>query len=305
MNPSLIKISAVICTYNRSQYIEKALESLLAQSLSKEYFEILVIDNNSSDATAEVVKRYDSSDSHFNYVFEAKLGLSYARNTGLKMAKGEYIAYLDDDAIANKDWLSQILTSFEKNPSYGAIGGRINPIWEVPKPNWLNDTLLPALTIINWSPTPYLIKNRDTYIAGANIAFRKDLLLTLGGFNTALGRIGNTLLSGEETILLEEIRKKGYEILYSPSIEVAHVVPKGRLHKEWFEKRVYWEGVSEYRIKKMSGHPQLLKTVYVAFKLLVKAILYYPIASNDSERFDKKLSARYQLGYLASFFHLV
>ena len=202
-------ISAIICTHNRAEYLGKAIQSLIDQSLDKKDYEILVIDNASTDKTKEICSKFNE----IIYVYEPKLGLSHARNTGLKKAKGRYIAYLDDDAIASKDWLKNIIKTFENNKKIVALGGKIEPIWESTRPKWLSDGMLGMLAVVDWGNKSKFLKD-DEWIAGANIAFNKQFLEDSGGFDINLGRKGKNLLSMEETLLFDKIKDKGYKIYY-------------------------------------------------------------------------------------------
>ena len=129
-----VRISAIVCTYNRSTYLRKALGSLVDQSLSKDQYEVIVIDNGSQDDTRQVIDEF-SWMPNLKYVYEPNLGLSQARNTGWRNAHGGYVAYLDDDAIACPRWLEKILEVFENvKPRPGCVGGKIEPRWELGHP---------------------------------------------------------------------------------------------------------------------------------------------------------------------------
>jgi len=110
------RISAIIITHNRVEYLIKAIQSLLHQSLPKDQYEIIVVDNCSTDHTRETVEKL-SANNKVRYVFEPELGSSKSRNTGLQHARGTYVAFLDDDVITCPDWLEKILHVFEPTPS--------------------------------------------------------------------------------------------------------------------------------------------------------------------------------------------
>ena len=240
-----IQISVAICTLNRADYLRKALQSLAEQTLSTELYEILVVDNNSTDQTKEVATEEFSYLSNLRYLFEPILGLSQARNTAWQQAKGKYVAYLDDDAIASPQWLEKILEVFDtRHPRPGCVGGKVEPIWEKPRPDWLSDKLLPYLTVIDWADAPLLLKG-SKYAAGANMAFPKQVIEEIGGFETRLGRKGKNLLSNEEMYVREQLDALSYETYYHPQASVKHHVAASRLKKQWFIDRSYWQGVSQ------------------------------------------------------------
>ena len=130
MNP---KITAVICTFNRVDILARAMESVSEQSMPESDYEVFVVDNASTDNTNEVASKFCEERWNFRYLFEPVAGLSRARNCGIAEARGRYIAFLDDDAVAEKDWLEKILAAFEVGgPMVGCVGGRTLPDWEMP-----------------------------------------------------------------------------------------------------------------------------------------------------------------------------
>ena len=239
------RISAVICTHNRSDLLALALESLCHQSLPMEDYEVLVIDNASTDDTEAVARSFCDRRVHFTYVSEPLLGLSKARNRSLREARGHYVAYLDDDAVAEPEWLEAILAAFrEAEPEPSCVGGKTLPNWQAPRPRWLHDVHMEALSIIDWSDEAFFVEP-PRFLVGANIAFDRALALELGGFNEDLGRFGKALRSGEETDLINRIRATGRLIYYTPKAVVSHLVSRTRLTKAWHFERAKWQGISD------------------------------------------------------------
>lgn len=239
-----IQISAVICTFNRDSYLRKAIQSLVDQTLDADAYEILIVDNRSTDNTKKVVTEEFSHLSNLRYLYEPIQGLSQARNTGWQNASGEYIAYLDDDAIAFPQWLEKIVEVFETvRPQPGGVGGKVEGIWEIPRPSWLSDQLLAHLTVVDWSDRPITL-NEQQFLAGANMAFSKHILEKIQGFRVELGRKGNRLLSNEDLLLRNQLDEMGYSCFYHPEISVQHHIPKSRLNQRYFINRLYWQGVS-------------------------------------------------------------
>jgi len=261
-----IEISAVICTYNRANLINKALDSLLDQTLKKNLYEIIVINNNSNDATKKVLERYFSDNELIRYFSEPKQGLSFARNKGWHKAKGQYIAYLDDDAIASVGWLKGIIRAFENSqPKPAAVGGKVIPIWGGTVPDWINEKFfLNQLTVHDLGISHFLEGNE--WLVGTNMSFDRDILEYLGGFNTELGRKGKNLLSNEETELRERCYAIGKLFFYSNEIPVQHSISAEQLKRKWFIRRRFWQGVSECYSKEKSP---TLKQVLVMLKHLL------------------------------------
>jgi glycosyltransferase involved in cell wall biosynthesis len=240
-----VTISAVICTHNRLPYLRKALDSLVRQTLDPTRYEILVIDNASTDGTAEAVRDELPRTGNVRYAHEPRLGLSIARNTGHRLARGAYIAYLDDDAVADPRWLEAVVAAFDaEGERIGILGGPVIPIWERPRPDWLPDELLGFLTILD-APRPAGFIGPDQLLVGANLVVARQALEAAGGFPVDLGRRGSQLQSNEELALRTRLEDLGYGVYYDPAVKVQHHVAPERLEKGWFYRRLYWQGRSE------------------------------------------------------------
>ncbi|MEP5938286.1 MAG: glycosyltransferase [Erythrobacter sp.] len=270
-----LAFSIVICTHNRAQYLAKALAGVARQDFPTDQFEVLVIDNASTDETKLVVDGFQGRDHNLHYVYEAKLGLSIARNTGWRKAAGQYIAYLDDDAIPSETWLTHAANAIEqRNHDIGMLGGRVEPIWEQPRPEWLDDQLLSLLSMVDLGPTTQYVDD-DFGIVGANMIIPRHLLEQFGGFSSEVGRIGNLLLSGEETLLKRRLAKAGYRGYYSPDVSVQHHAPADRLTKKWFLERMYWQGRSSAALMRLEDTiPWSRRAPKSALELLKAAILF-------------------------------
>ena len=193
-----VQISALVCTRNRSAYLRKAIQSLVHQTLPFEQYEIVVVDNASDDNTPAVIAEF-ADVPNLVYIYEPVLGLSRARNAALKHARGEYVAFLDDDAVACSNWLEKYLEVFATfKPTPGSVGGKCDPIWEAPQPDWLGDKMLSSLSVYDWSNEP-IVLNKSQWVAGCNVAYPARVLREIGGFREDLGRVGKRLLAGEET----------------------------------------------------------------------------------------------------------
>lgn len=240
------QISAVICTLNRSNYLQKAISSLADQDLKRDAYEIVVVDNGSTDNTRSIVEHF-SPIGNIRYLYEPALGLSHARNRGWKEAAAPYVAYLDDDAIATPKWLGKILNVFETVKSkLGCVGGKVNPIWEGARPDWLGDEIVCSLTVVDWSDSPHVLNNLNSeWLAGANIAFPRELLNRLNGFSPYLDRVGSRMLSSGDVFLEKQIQRSGHTCFYHPEVEVSHHIPVSRLTQAWFIRRYYYQGISD------------------------------------------------------------
>lgn len=239
-----IRISAVICTYNRAAYLQKAIQSLVDQTLPQNYYEIIVVDNASTDNTKATVEGFDHFE-NLRYIHEPIMGLSQARNTGWQNAQGEYIAYLDDDAIACPEWLERIVDAFDTvKPQPASVGGKVTPVWEAERPAWFPKEMETAFAIVHWGDNPKFLTEEHEHHVGCNVAYQRDILRACGGFNTNLGRKGTNLISNDESLILLYLRQHCLGIYYHPSIHVEHLVPAERLAKRFLYRRMFWQGVS-------------------------------------------------------------
>ena len=237
-------ITAVICTRNNAHFLDKCIKSLLRQSLDREKYEILVVDNGSTDETANILRRYNQ-EPILRSVYEPVIGLSRARNTGWREASGLYVGYIDDDAIAEEGWLESALWCFENlSPMPDWVGGTIELEWETEPSIWMNEELCGPLGRVTWGNEPFIM-NPDQHLGGGNSFFRKTYLEDLGGFNERLGRKANLLLSNEEVHLRRRIASVGGTVYYHPGVCIRHFVPAERVEPKWFYRRYFWEGISD------------------------------------------------------------
>jgi glycosyltransferase involved in cell wall biosynthesis len=240
----MMKVTVAICTHNRAKDTGEAIESVLMQSFVKKELEIIVVDNRSTDHTAQVVNGLcERHGPRVRYIFENRLGLSVARNRAIQEAKGEFILFLDDDALASSHWVQHIVDVFERDEAIGCVGGKIDPIWETEEPDWIPEEHRAVFTILDYSsgviemPSPAI-----PY--GANVAFRTSVFRDIKPFREDLGRVGKNLLSSEESELIARLRER-YKVYYTSYASVKHKIAKERTTKKWFLKRIFWQGVSD------------------------------------------------------------
>ena len=244
------KISAVVCTHNRGRQLRGTLESLIDQSLAKEEYEIVVVDNGSTDQTKDVVEELARKSAvPMRYVYEENIGLSHARNRGIRESAGEIVAFIDDDALADPDWASALLSAYEQMPDAMCIGGKVIPRWPSAQPRWWPNALLSYLGIVDFGLTVRRLYY-PRYPFGVNISFPKRVFTQVGLFSEHYGRNGRFLLSHEETEFCHRIERQGGRIFYTPGAVVTHVIQPERLSRRWLLRRGYWQGVSAARFER-------------------------------------------------------
>jgi glycosyltransferase involved in cell wall biosynthesis len=238
--PEQLIVSVVICTYNRAEVLKKCLQSLAEQNVDVCSFEVLVVDNKSTDNTAEVTSMYVGAHSQFRLILEPNQGLSHARNRGWKEAVGSYVAYIDDDAKAYPDWISNIINFIRLNPDVGVFGGPFDAYYLVPPPDWFP----PEYGSLNLGNLEREISLGREWIIGLNMVIKKDLFYRYGGFDVNLGMIGGKTAYGEEINFFLSMADKGQKIYYVPSIKVSHLVAEYKMSLKWLLQSSYSVGRS-------------------------------------------------------------
>jgi glucosyl-dolichyl phosphate glucuronosyltransferase len=233
----MIKASIIVCTFNRCDSLAQVLESLLRMAVPAEMaWEILIVDNNSRDATKSVAESFVAHHpKRIRYVFEGKQGKSFALNTAIQEARGEILAFTDDDVTCDPHWLAELVAAMEKFSSCG-VGGKIIPVWSVPKPSWFEDTgphrISPAIVNFDFGDQPAQL---NVAPFGANVAFRRTVFQKYGGFRTDLGLTAETRIGAEDTEFCRRLMKAGEVLYYVPEAIIYHPVEKSRTVKSYFE----------------------------------------------------------------------
>ena len=238
------QISAIVCTYSNASLLRRTLDSLIKQTLPPQEYEIIVVDNNSTDNTPEIVREFQERCSHrIHYVLETTQGLSAARNTGLQQSSGPIISFIDDDAEADPGWLAAVVKAFRQHPDAWGVGGNTFAIWDAKRPAWLTDDFLGNLSIQDRGPEERKL-TRSEHILGTNCSFRREVFAQIGDFPTDLGRIGKSLLAGEEAELCRRIHLQGKSMYHIPDVVVFHHVTPERMTRSYFRRRCYLSGLS-------------------------------------------------------------
>ena len=239
-----MKFSVLIPTYNRSDELRKTLQSLSKLSCSEEW-EVIVVDNNSTDNTAEVIAETSKMfPVEMRYLFEGEQGKPAALNAGMAIARGNVIAFTDDDHRFEPDWLNQAALGFQR---FGCdyVGGKILPLFEGPQPRWLTTSSARHRSVIgmaDYGPEAHEFAEKPAM--GGNLVVRKEAFARVGLWDNRLGRRGRTLLGQEQREWCLRARAAGLRGVYIPEMVVYHIVPAERLQKKYFRRWFYWHGIS-------------------------------------------------------------
>jgi glucosyl-dolichyl phosphate glucuronosyltransferase len=238
MRETPVDISVVLSTYNRAAMLPAALEALLTQRTTVAY-EVILVDNNSTDGTREVAARYVTGHpGRVRYVFERQQGLSYGRNTGIAAARGAVIAFTDDDVEVAPDWVERLARAFESHPDVAYVGGRVLPQWTVQPPRWLTTAHWSPLAVQDYGDEPVRVGAAwPVCLVGANLAFRRSVFDRVGLFTPSFGRIKDGIGSTEDHEMQLRLWQVGLEGLYVPDVRMMADVTPDRMtkayHRRW------------------------------------------------------------------------
>jgi len=259
-------LSIIICSYNRASYISDALTSLYVQSSGLDNFEVIIVDNNSTDNTKEVYAqwRQTNTNGQFTFISETKQGASFARNTGAAIAKGEWVCFMDDDAVATPNYVENILKHIHHQPEVVGFGGRIIPKYIPSEPKWMSYYVSSLVGNFDYSPTACAFEN-GKYPLESNMILKKSVYIQIGGFNVNLpGVVGTLRIGGEGKELFYKIIALGHTIYYDPSICVHHVVEVKKLTSEYL-----------YRVASGIGRGEKKRTLNISIGAYLMKILEY------------------------------
>lgn len=251
-------ISIIIPTYNRQNQLEKTIDSIFRLKTSFEKFEIIVVDNGSTDKTRELVQRFQKQNPEIllKYVYDNVPGLLTGRHRGLKESKGNVLSFIDDDVIVSETWLDTIFNVMSERTDITFLTGPCFPDYEIPPPQWLEyfwinengGTRCGWLSLLDFGTEVCEISPK--FVWGLNYTIRKTDLMELGGFHPDNMPANLQMFQGDgETGLSLKAIEKGKKALYHPGVMLYHQISKERLTFEYFDKRAFYQGVANSFIK--------------------------------------------------------
>jgi len=296
------EVSVVIPTYNRSALLRDAVNSVLGQD-TRIPFEIIIVDNNSQDDTADVVRSI--TDPRVRYVLEREQGNAHARNRGVVEATADVIAFIDDDVTVASDWLTSLKQALDSRPDLSFVGGKVLPQWDGPPPSWLTPEHWAPLAVLDYGPDELIIAgNSPRGLLTANIAFRRSVFAEVGTFSPHLQRVKNFIGSMEDTEFLMRVCRSGKQGMYLPSMIASAPVDVERLsksyHRRWHTghghfyavmKDPEWER-SSFHLAGIPGH-LYKQTAAHAFNWLSRTV-----TGNSDAAFTHECHLRFFRGFL-------
>jgi glucosyl-dolichyl phosphate glucuronosyltransferase len=279
--PNNPEISIIICTYNRAKFLPGALNSLTKQTLGSSRFEIIIINNNSTDNTEAISKNFIASNPQLNvkYFLETQKGLSAARNRGLKESACDLIIFIDDDADVFPNYIEVGLAFFEANPDMSAFGGKIIPVYgDGKEPEWLSKPLWGLVTKADWgNKIAQYPKGKRPY--GCSMAFRKKVFDEIGSFNSDL------LFRSEDKYIFTQLAAHNKLYMYNPEFIVYHHIDNSRITFESFKKMSLEIGRGEHDRLFGTGS---LKNISKVIEYIIKFLASFVISAGFIAKSDFK-----------------
>ena len=268
----LESITVIICTYNNCQLLENTLKTLEKQETSSGIkWSVLVVSNNCNDQTSYITQKYiQNNPILFRVVEEPTQGLAYARRRGVQETTSELIAFVDDDCLLSCDWVEQAVNFFQQHPEAGAVGSRVQLLWEVEPPSELLQ-FQGYLSSYDLGDSPQQV---NTYLVGAGLVVKRSALLDSGWLDkiTLVGRNGKTLTAGDDSEIVLRIRNAGYQLWYNPCMQIEHYIPKKRISIDYLCRLLY--GIGKTRPVLYVLHHNLKITTLVKLNFFVNSIYY-------------------------------
>jgi glycosyltransferase involved in cell wall biosynthesis len=248
--PTAPYVSIIIPTYNRAKMLPITLDSFIAQDYPRDRFEIIVANNNSTDDTQQVLDSYCSKQSQFKSILESRQGVHYARNSAARTAHGEILYFTDDDMIADKHLLAELVKVFDLDPMIASATGKIIGKFDVPPPEWVTRHLINYyLSLTELERPEEVIVSPDDLVFSCHQAIRREPFFQSGGFNPE--NTAGVWIGDGETGLGIKLKQAGYKFAYTPKSVIYHMIPQSRTTLSYLVKRLGNQGncdsYTEYR----------------------------------------------------------
>jgi glycosyltransferase involved in cell wall biosynthesis len=306
--------SVIIPTFNSGDLLSQTLESFALRARLAQPWELIVVDNNSTDHTRSVIEsRIAGFPVPLRYVFERAQGRSHALNAGIAASTAPILVFTDADVIVGESWLSAAVAPL-MGGGVDYTGGPVRPLWEAKRPKWLSldrSDLWGTVAILDYGPVPFLFEERCRVPLGVNMAVRRSLIERIGLFDTRLGRSGTKLRGQEVPEFLARARAAGAKGLYVPAMALQHHIPAGRLTKRYFRRWWYGKGLSRAQLDRLQPVDELGVDLSKARQFAGVPLFMLRAAAMDAiglffgsfdpaERFRREVKLFYFAGYVAA-----
>jgi len=300
-------ISVLMTTHNRCTLLAEALKSLLNQEPGGPSYEVIIVDNNSTDQTRQTIESFiQGGHSNLRYVFEPRQGISYGRNAGITHALAPIIAFTDDDVLVATNWISNIKKALDEHSEVDFAGGKILPRWPHEPPSWLTRNHWWPLALLDAGDDPFYVNAANPMVLPtANAAFRREVFSRVGLFSTAFsGR--------EDHELILRLWREGRQGLYEPTIVVTADVQPARMTKSYHHRWNYMTGKfnSMMRLNEFIGadgslmeRPTNGRTIfsvptYMYRQLMSEGLHWCRTLPRESDRLQHENQIYYLIGYI-------
>ncbi len=300
-----MKLDVLICTYNRSGLLRKSIESLFRASVPEGLdVQVYLVDNNSPDNTADVVRELQGmAPFPIRYVFEKKQGLSHARNAGISAGSGDVIGIIDDDEEIEEHWFEVIARELQ-DPSVDYIGGPYLANWQAPIPDWLPPGYPGVIGVMPPKPRGRFGPDHPGMLNGGNAAIRRSVFERVGLYSTRLGRTAKGLLSEEDAEFFRRVLAADISGMYVPDFAIYHHIPAERLTRKYHRSWAYWRAVSQgvldrdqrEPVKYLLGIPR--HRIGRAFRSLVSLPAHRAQKNGRAQAFADELAAWDLIGFI-------
>lgn len=298
-------ISVVLSTYNRCDVLPRALEHLGPQQAPAGLeYEVIVVDNNSTDATRAVIERFVGRDKRFRYLFEPRQGISYGRNAGITAARADAIVFTDDDVEVSSDWIYRIHQALLQYPDADFIGGRVLPVLGSPLPTWAHAKMAP-FALQDYGDDPVVMSaTHQRCLIGACLVTRRRAISRAGFFSTETQKVKDELGDTEDADWETQVWNYGGHGMYVPEIIVYSPLAKQRLTKAYHRRWHLGHGrfYAKARRPEFEGARRLLDVPAFVYRQILQSCLEFTLFSATFKRidaFERENQLLFSLGFLA------
>lgn len=268
-----MRVSVIIPTYNRAKYIAITIKSLLSLNYPKDCFEIIVVDNNSTDDTFKIVQPFveNASGVKVRYIFEPRQGVHYARNTAAKQCNGEILYFTDDDMIADPELLNELVKVFVFDERVAVATGKVLPKWENEPPQWIVRHCSNYLLSLLDADYDFFVGSKINYLYSCHQAIKRNVFFLAEGFNPEYTK--NKYMGDGESGLNAKVEALGYKFGYNSRSVTYHIIPKQRFTQSYLNRRLANNGIAH----SYSAFKRSPKCISLIKQIVKKGVFKFPV----------------------------